>query len=332
MRFLKIFLLTIPCAILLTMCNKGQTPQDGESAQPTESEEVVAPAFDADSAFSYVKAQTDFGPRVPNRPAHSQCAQYLTSKLSTYCDTVLVQDFNANAYDGTVLKSQNIIGVFNPAAFKRIVLAAHWDSRPFADHDPDPANHGKAIDGANDGASGVGVLLEVARQLAVSRPNVGVDIVLFDAEDYGAPENVPAPQGEWWGLGSQYWSQNPHTPNYHADYGILLDMVGDANAHFRYEFHSKMYARNVLAKVWNSAYKLGYGATFSQTDSHPITDDHYYVNTIAHIPMIDIIHQEDASGTGFPLTWHTMNDNIDHIDKNTLEKVGKTLLYVISQE
>ncbi len=332
MKIFKTALYALSLIFLLTMCHKGQDSQNGGGAQTEEPTAIEAPAFDADSAFTYVKAQTDFGPRVPNSPAHTQCAQYLTSKLSTYCDTVYVQNFNATAYDGTVLKSQNIVGTFNPAAYKRIVLAAHWDSRPFADHDPDPAHHGKAIDGANDGASGVGVLLEVARQLAISRPNVGIDIVFFDAEDYGAPENVQAPQGEWWGLGAQYWSRNPHTANYRADYGILLDMVGDANAHFRYEFHSKMYARNVLAKVWNSAYKLGFGSTFCQTDSNPITDDHYYVNTIANIPMIDIIHQEDATGTGFPLTWHTLDDNIQHIDKNMLEKVGKTLLYVISQE
>lgn len=318
-------------AILLPMCQKKKEATPVTPSQ-VEAEAVVAPDFDADSAFLYVKSQTDFGPRVPNRAAHTQCAHYLATQLQRFCDTVYLQSFDAKAFDGTVLKSQNIIGVFNPNAAKRVVLASHWDSRPFADHDADPANHDKAIDGANDGASGVGVLIEVARQLALNRPNVGIDIVFFDAEDYGTPENVNAPSGEWWGLGSQYWSQNPHVMGYSANYGILLDMVGDPNARFRYEFHSKMYARAELAKVWNAAYKLGFGATFSQADSHPITDDHYYVNTIAHIPMIDIVHQEDATGTGFPLTWHTMNDNIDHIDKNTLEKVGKTLLYVIYHE
>ena len=299
---------------------------------PVVKETVEAPAFDADSAFAFVKAQTDFGPRVPNNEAHEQCARYLQSSFSQFCDTVVLQKFTATAYTGTKLQGTNIIGSFSPEKQRRVVLSSHWDSRHVADHDPDPSNRSRPIDGANDGASGVGVLLEVARQLSQKRPDIGIDIVLFDLEDYGAPENVSAPEGEWWGLGSQYWAEHPHVANYRADYGILLDMVGDANAKFRYEYFSSEFAQDVLSKVWSVASKLGFGKTFVAERTHPITDDHYYVNTLSNIRMIDIIHQDDYSGTGFPPTWHTLNDNINHIDKNTLSIVGKTLLYVIYEE
>ena len=312
--------------MLITQCDRKK------DKTPVEREYVEAPAFDADSAFAFVKAQTDFGPRVPNSEAHEQCARYLLSALSAYCDNVMAQTFTATAYNGTKLQGTNIIGSFAPEKKRRVVLSSHWDSRHVADHDPDPANRNRPIDGANDGASGVGVLLEVARQLAQKRPDIGVDIVLFDAEDYGAPEGTRAPEGEWWGLGSQYWAENPHVADYRADYGILLDMVGGANAKFRYEHFSSEYAQDILTKVWSAASRLGFGKTFVAERTHPITDDHYYVNTLGTVRMIDIIHQDDYSGTGFPPTWHTLNDNIDHIDKNTLSVVGKTLLYVIYEE
>ena len=312
--------------MLITQCDRKK------DKTPVEREYVEAPAFDADSAFAFVKAQTDFGPRVPNSEAHEQCARYLLSALSAYCDNVMAQTFTATAYNGTKLHGTNIIGSFSPEKPRRVALSSHWDSRHVADHDPDPANRNRPIDGANDGASGVGVLLEVARQLAQKRPDIGVDIVLFDAEDYGAPEGTHAPEGEWWGLGSQYWAENPHVADYRADYGILLDMVGDANAKFRYEHFSSEYAQDILTKVWSAASKLGFGKTFVAERTHPITDDHYYVNTLGNVRMIDIIHQDDYSGTGFTSTWHTLNDNIDHIDKNTLSVVGKTLLYVIYEE
>ena len=319
------FCISILVSLLLVACDRDKNK--GGSTTEVEDTPLVAPAFDADSAFYFVKAQTDFGPRVPNTEAHRQCAAYLKSKLAEFCDTVIAQEFTATAFDGTKLQSCNLIGSFAPENPVRIVLASHWDSRPWANADPDEGNRQKAIDGANDGASGVGVLLEMARQLSLKRPDVGVDIVFFDVEDYGSDG-----QSDSWGLGSQYWSKHPHREGYHAAYGMLLDMVGAPGARFRYEQISATYARSTLTHVWNIADRLGYGGTFVAEAAHPITDDHYYVNTIAGIPMIDIIHQDDNTGTGFPSTWHTMNDNIDHIDKNTLAIVGKTLLCVIYNE
>ena len=325
------FCISILATLLMVACDRDKK-KGGETTE-VEDTPLEAPAFDADSAFYFVKAQTDFGPRVPNTEAHRKCADFLKNKLAEFCDTVIAQEFIATAFDGTQLQSCNLIGSFDPENPNRIVFAAHWDSRPFADHDPDEANHQQPIDGANDGASGVGVLLEIARQLSLKSPEVGVDIVFFDAEDYGTPEGVEAPPGEWWGLGSQYWSRHPHRDGYRARYGALLDMVGAPDAHFRYEYFSNRDARIVLNHVWNIADMLGFGDTFiAQPSGHATTDDHYYVNTIARIPMIDIIHQDDYTGTSFPATWHTMNDNIDHIDKNTLAIVGKTLLCVIYNE
>ncbi|MBR4918960.1 MAG: M28 family peptidase [Bacteroidales bacterium] len=314
------------CCLLLTGCpNK---PKDNPVQKPS----VAPPAFDVDSAYQFVKAQTDFGPRVMGSEAHAKCAQYLLLKLSEFCDTAFVQEFTACTYDGKRWPAQNIIGSFAPEKRERVVLSSHWDSRPFADHDRNQTNRDKAIDGANDGASGVGVLLEVARQLQKLNPAIGVDIVLFDAEDYGPKEGEDAPPGEWWGLGSQYWAQHLHKPDYMARYGILLDMVGTPNAQFYQESFSVRDAQPVVAKVWGHAYDLGFGNYFINQPGGIITDDHYYVNKYAPFKMIDIIHYDMTSGSGFDPVWHTVNDNIQHIDKNTLGVVGQTLLYVIKNE
>ncbi|MDL2308753.1 M28 family peptidase [Bacteroidales bacterium OttesenSCG-928-B11] len=293
--------------------------------------DVASHPFDADSAFAYVKAQTDFGPRTPESEAHEACANFLMTKLTQFCDTAIVQPFVAKTYDGKRFNSQNIIGSFAPEKENRILLGAHWDSRHIADMDSDPEKRNLPIDGANDGASGVGVLIELARQLQINSPEIGIDIIFFDAEDYGTPsgENI---DGDWWCLGSQHWTTHPHRENYRADYGILLDMVGATDAKFSHEGFSIFYASQILSKVWGTANRLGYGNYFINQRANPITDDHYYVNKLAHIPMINIVHQDKNTGTGFFPHWHTQNDNIHIIDKNTLQAVGKVLLEVIYGE
>lgn len=322
----KYYLVLILAPWLFFACGHKDKP-----SQETKQTTISAPAFNGDSAFAFVKAQTDFGPRTPNSEAHDQCAAYLAAQLETYCDTVYIQDFTATAYDGKSLKSQNIIGSFSPDKKDRILLASHWDSRPMADHDAIEANRTQPIDGADDGASGVGVLLELARLLQQERPEIGVDIIFFDAEDYGTPSGVDLP-GDWWCLGSQYWAQNPHVEGYDARFGILLDMVGAPNAKFYHEYFSSYFAQDVVSKVWGSAYQLGYGNYFINQQAHPITDDHYYVNKLGHIKMIDIIHQDNSTGTGFRSVWHTTHDNIDNIDATTLGVVGSVLRMVIENE
>ena len=325
-KLLICILLSLSCMLPFGCSKKKKNkPQEETSFIP-------APAFSADSAYAYVKAQTDFGPRTLGSESHNLCQDYLLRQLSRFCDTAFVQNFSVKTYDGKSWNAANLIGSFAPEKSERIVLSSHWDSRPFADHDPLAENHDKAIDGANDGASGVGVLLEVARQLSRLNPNVGVDIVLFDAEDYGPKEGDDAPNGDWWGLGSQYWAQHLHAPNYQARFGILLDMVGSFNPCFMQESFSMRDAQPIVAKVWSTAYNLGFGDVFVNSPGGIITDDHYYVNKYSNIPMIDIIHYDAASGTGFDPTWHTLNDNIQHIDKNTLDIVGKTILQVIKSE
>jgi hypothetical protein len=292
---------------------------------------IELPSFDSDSAFNFVKMQTDFGPRVPNTEAHKKCAQFLQNQLEKYCDKVFVQSFVTQTFEGTKINCKNIIGSFSPENSKRILLASHWDSRPFADNDPNPANKNTPIDGANDGASGVGVLLEIARQLKIKNLDIGVDIIFFDAEDWGTRSGQNE-SGDWWCLGSQHWAKDPHLANYKANFGILLDMVGASNAKFQQEYYSTFFASAIVSKIWGKAYQLGHKDYFVNIGSHPITDDHIYVNRLAKIPMIDIIHQDNTTGTGFPFTWHTLQDNISNIDRHTLYAVGTTVLAVIYDE
>ncbi|MCF8230874.1 MAG: M28 family peptidase [Bacteroidales bacterium] len=319
-----------------TACISTDNKRDGASSGKTDDEEqtpVNIPEFNPDSAFHFVKQQTDFGPRVPNTKAHDKCADYLTQKMKGYADTVIVQKSKVRAYNNDILNIKNIISVFNPEKTKRILLGAHWDSRPYADHDPDKSVRWEPIQGANDGASGVGALMEIARVLSKNNPDVGVDIIFFDAEDYGPPESDQSNKQDTWGLGSQYWARNPHNFGYNAHYGILLDMVGAANAQFPKERFSTYYAPDVVDKVWSIADKAGYGKYFPDEEGGPINDDHYYINEIIGIPMINIIHLKTGSESGtFFKHWHTKEDTIDKISPQTLNVVGTVVLNVIYRE
>ena len=333
----KQILFTIAAALLLAACT--EKPKVDPNSKPEPKKTVSVPNFNADSAYQFVAQQTQFGPRVPETDAHAQCAEWLTAKLGEFADTVIVQDFRAKLFNGKGIDGQNIVGVFNPEAKKRIVLCAHWDSRPYADHDPDEANIHTPIDGANDGASGVGVLLECARHFkAQALPEkLGIDIILFDLEDYGPhaeeAEKYYSEEVNYWALGSQYWSKHPHVYGYKAYYGILLDMVGGSNPNFPKEYYSQGYAVTVSNKVWRMAYDLGYRPYFNNELGSPISDDHIPMNEIAGIPTIDIIDlQPESSNECFPDVWHTLNDNLEHIDKNTLGMVGNVLLHVLYEE
>ena len=299
--------------ILFTSC--------AQKANENTTASVSAPLkveFNADSCYSYLANQVAFGPRVPNTKAHKECAKYLVSTLESFADTVITQDVNLTAFDGTKLESRNIIASFNPASKNRIMLCAHWDSRPVCDEDPNAENHKTPVLGANDGASGVAVLIELARQFAINQPDVAVDIILFDSEDYGSSDMENS-----YCLGSQYWARNPHTPNYRARFGILLDMVGGVGARFDKDVVSMHFASDVVNGVWKSAADLGYAGLFSNEMGGSLIDDHYYVNMLSGIPCIDII--DYTKDEGFPVTWHTVNDNLENIDKTVLNAVGKVL-------
>jgi len=312
------------------MISCSQTPSSSSAkveSQPVKQQNV--PAFDADSAWVFVENQVKFGPRVPNSEAHVACGNYLTSELKRFGAQVYEQEATLTAYNGTQLKAKNIIGSYNRENSKRVLLFAHWDSRPYADHDKDPANQMKPIDGADDGASGVGVLLEMARQFSIKSPAIGIDIIFFDAEDYGTPEFVKEYKENTWCLGAQFWAKNPHVKGYKADFGILLDMVGAKNASFFKEATSMRYAPQVVEEVWSTARDLGYGKFFINAEGGAITDDHQYVILGRNIPCIDIIYTDPESDNGFGPHWHTQNDTMDNIDRETLKAVGQTVLQVV---
>lgn len=318
------------CCLFLSCCghktateNNTNTPLVTETVQKT-----TIPEFDKDSAYAYVERQVQFGPRVPNSNAHKACSQYLTNELERFGAKIYVQETTLTAYNGDKLNACNIIGAYNPDQKKRVLLFAHWDSRPYADRDEEKFHH-TPIDGADDGASGVGVLLEIARQINMKGIGIGVDIIFFDAEDYGTPEFIREYIPDAWCLGSQFWAKNPHVPRYKADFGILLDMVGSRDATFYKEATSVEYAAPVVEKVWSTARELGYGKYFIRADGGGITDDHQYVIAGRNIPCIDIIHLDPNTPHGFGSYWHTRQDTMENIDRETLKAVGQTILEVI---
>jgi hypothetical protein len=292
----------------------------------------TAPEFNPDSAYVFIQKQVDFGPRVPNTEGHRKTREWLLEKFESYGLEVKTQDFQARTYDNLTWDLSNIIVSYNPSAKKRILLAAHWDTRRIADKDTERID--KPIDGANDGGSGVGVLLEVARVIASAEDKleIGVDFILFDGEDDGEPEYSNARHSSqiWWCLGSQHWSKNPHQPGYSAYYGILVDLVGAKGARFYREGYSMRYAKNIVNKVWNFASELGYSDFFIARDAPEIIDDHVFVNRDAKIPMINIV--EFSPDYGFGHYHHTHLDNMDIIDRRTLKAVGQTVLFTLFQE
>ncbi len=312
--------------VLVIGCTNDNSTKQVE--KPTV-QSVQVPRFDADSAYSYVAQQVAFGPRVPNSEGHAQTRDWLIQQFESFGASVIRQDFKATAYTGERLNASNIIAQYNPDASKRIVLAAHWDTRPFADSELETERPNDPILGADDGGSGVGVLLEVARQLGDNPIDMGVDIVLFDAEDYGESGGEDETT---WGLGSQHWSRNPHVNGYDARYGILLDMVGSKGARFPKEGFSVQFAGPIVDKIWRLANSMGYGNFFVNETAPAVLDDHYFVNTIAKIPMVDIINKPVNSKTGFGAYWHTHNDNMDIIEKRTLRAVGQVVLAITYRE
>jgi hypothetical protein len=323
------YTILIVLGIVLHSCTSE--PQQKTKAVSKPKVKIEVPIFNADSAYAFVEKQVSFGPRVISSKGWENCAIWLEKKFKTYTPNVIVQEAPITTYDGKNHTLKNIIASFSPEKNNRISLFAHWDSRHVADHDT--KNQNIPILGANDGGSGVGVLLELARQFSNKTPNIGVDIILFDAEDYGQPENSEFPiMQDSWCLGSQYWSKNPHKLNYFARYGILLDMVGAKNATFRHEQISSYFGAAILQKVWSQASHLGFRNYFVFEDAKQIIDDHYYVNTIIGIPTIDIIEYDPATESNFNKHWHTHKDDMENIDRNTLNAVGQTLLEVIYNE
>ena len=330
---MKKYLLFISLVGLMVCCTTKKPP--------VEEEPVVSIQFDADSAYAFCAPQCDFGPRVMNSEAHERCSAWIQQKFQQYGYQVEMQKADLKGYDGTILKSTNIIAkapsLKERAGGEAILICAHWDSRPWADNDPDSTNWRKPVMAANDGASGVAVMLELARLIQQNDSlNITVDFICFDAEDWGIPQWDETGNGaDSWALGSQYWAKtltaNPSTQNY--SYAILLDMVGGQGAKFYQESYSLQKASAIVEKVWRAANVAGYGSFFPMKEGVGVTDDHLPVNDVANIPCIDIInYYPDCPQGSFGPTWHSIYDDMQHIDKNTLQAVGQTLVQLIYNE
>jgi Zn-dependent M28 family amino/carboxypeptidase len=316
--------------LILAGCKQDSTTQtDSAEDMP-----ITIPVFNRDTAYVYIEQQLQFGPRNPGSNGIAACREWLALQLEESGATVIRQKFQARFYYGAVHPSENIIGQFNPDNKTRIILGAHYDTRYIAEEDPDTARRDQPIAGADDGASGIAVLLEIARLLSEHELSIGVDIIFFDAEDQGNRDSNADPENTSWCVGAQYWSRNPHKPGYKARFGILLDMVGARNAFFNRENVTGLYphakqVHELYAKVWNLANAMGKGRYFQNRTISGIIDDHYFVNKIAGIPMIDIINKPPDNPEGFGAHWHTHQDDIDIIDKNTLATVGQVVTAVV---
>ncbi len=273
------------------------------------------PKFDGETAYQYLKRQCQFGPRVPGTKGHKDCLNYLIQELKKNADQVRKQPFQLPLRAGkTPVTMSNIIANFQPAKQRRIILLAHWDTRPWADQDPNPGRRNQPVIGANDGASGVAVLLEIARLLKQHPPAVGVDIVLVDAEDFGAYGD-----NESWALGSKIFAEQK-SANYQPEFGILLDMIGDADQQIFIERYSQQFAPDIVNRVWRTAERLGIG-TFIPDVRFDVMDDHIRLLRVG-IPCIDIIDFD------YPY-WHTTADTPDKCSATSLANVGQVVATVI---
>lgn len=317
----KLWFLTI--ISLLAACGSKQGASSAGTAESQVVERAAAGSFSADSAYSFVKAQTDLGPRVPNTEAHRRAGDWMVGKLKEYGAKVTEQRADLRAFDGTTLHARNIFGQINPEATERTLIMAHYDSRPWADEDPDPSRRREPVMGANDGASGVAVALEILRQLQQLGTSKGVDILLSDAEDWGTEGD-----DESWALGTRYFVEHPVVEGYYPTRVILLDMVGGKEAVFPQEIFSVQADPNLVREIWSTAAQIGYGHLFPSQTGGAVTDDH--VEFIkAGIPAVDII--EYHRGRGFDSNWHTTGDTLDKISPSTLKAVGDVVVTVIAR-
>ncbi|MBP5527659.1 MAG: M28 family peptidase [Bacteroidales bacterium] len=306
------------CLLLLAGCKHKQAqPPEVAAVDYTQ---VAVPDFCADSAYRYTADQLAFGNRIPGSKAWQRCADYLVAQMRRWCDTVIVQDFRAILWDNSTVPGKNIIASFNPQAPRRILLAAHWDSRRWADHDADVNLQHSPVPGANDGAAGVATLMEMARVMSAMPPSVGVDFIFFDVEDQGVADWSEVYDEHSWCKGSQYWADNRHIPYYTAVYGVLFDMIGTPEPRFTKEYISRQYAPGLTEKLWQCAAALGYGNIFVSQNTDPILDDHLYVNQMAGIPMVDIV--QNSPTTSFFTHWHTTTDDLQSVNAEALRIVA----------
>jgi Zn-dependent M28 family amino/carboxypeptidase len=289
----------------------------GERAAPPPTESVPVPTFDGEEAYALIAEQVAFGPRVPGSAGHARQLEWMEEYLRERADTLIVQSFTHQTTTGETLHLTNLFARFRPEAPDRVLYLAHWDTRPTADEDPDPALRDQPILGANDGGSGTAVLLQLADVLSRHSPPIGVDILLVDGEDYG-----PTTADMY--MGSIHFAANL-PPGYRPLYGVLVDMVGDRDPVFPVEAFSQQYAPEVVERVWRLAAELGYGRIFRRTPGLAIEDDHIPLNR-AGIRTIDIIDFDYGPGNSY---WHTHQDVLEHTGPVGLEAVGRVLTTLV---
>lgn len=293
------------------------------------------PTFNTDTCMRYIREQCSFGPRVTGTAEAAQCRQYLISQFQRMGATVEEQQANVTLWDGSERPACNIIARLNPGNQDRILICSHWDSRPWADNDEDEQNHHTPVPAANDGASGVAMMMEICRLLQQKPIRTGIDFVCFDAEDMGTPQWAETEEStsDTWCLGSRFWAERAREEGYRARYGILLDMVGGRGSVFPAEKVSQEYAQPIASLMIRLGNQLGYGHYFPlNREGGYLMDDHVNVNRIARIPCIDIVPYFTDGPSSFGPTWHTVNDTPENIDPNVLEAVGQTLTQLIYNE
>ena len=315
-------------ALLLSSASCGGSKSQAQATEEqTPSTQRQPAAFDADSAYTYIQQQVAFGPRTPDAPGHDACRLWIIDKLKAWGYTITEQTFPGKDYYGRSVTGTNIIATLAPEGNDRLLLMAHWDTRAVADQDPLVSSQDKPIIGADDGGSGVAVLLELARQEALHPSGKAIDFVFFDLEDGGSSGDDSS-----WCQGSQYWAKHPHSSDYKPRWGILLDMVGAKEARFYWEGLSKAYARPLLSTLWQVAGELGWGHYFVQADGGTMTDDHVAVVHDLGTPSVDIINYDPTRSTGFGTHWHTHADELSIISTETLRAVGQTVATTLREE
>jgi hypothetical protein len=293
------------------------------------------PTFNADTCMKYIQEQCNFGPRVTGSKEADLCRQYIAEQFRRFGAVVEEQQADVTLWDGKVLPACNIIAKLNPDNTDRVIVCAHWDSRPWADNDEDEKNHRTPVLAANDGASGVAMMMEICRLLQQTPIKVGIDFICFDAEDMGTPQWAETEEStsETWCLGSKFWAERAREEGYRARYGVLLDMVGGRGSVFPPEKVSQDYAQPIASLFVRLGNQLGYGHYFPlNREGGFLMDDHVNINRIARVPCIDVVPNFTDGPSSFGPTWHTVNDTPENIDTNVLEAVGQTLTQLIYNE
>jgi len=312
-------LISLILMISFAGCSQKENKNPLPATKTEKREPLKIPAFDGTNAIRYLTRQTDFGPRTPGSVAHDQCLLYLVSEMEKFAEAVNRQDFSHKGQDGKNIAMTNIISSFNLKATTRILLLAHWDSRPFADEDPEPRNRTKPVLGANDGASGIAVLMEIARHLKQQSPAVGIDMLFTDGEDYGKRGD-----NKNYLLGSRYFAKNI-SPGFKPAFGILIDMIGDAQLEIPKDQYSLRYAPEIVDLLWSKARELGI-YQFSDKLQGWVIDDHLPLNEIGikTVDLIDFSYPDESNRY-----WHTVQDTPDKCSAESLEAVGKVILHII---